>query len=303
MLKDNENTYLAKWLNNELNAEDLEELKQLPEYEDYDKIITGLTYFKAPDFDAKKSLNTTLEGLDTPTPESKTKVIPLKPLWYALAVAASIALIIGIFFNKVTYTALPGEQLAVVLPDGSSVDLNAASTLSHSRFFWSQDRKVDLKGEAFFKVTSGTNFTVETETGKIEVLGTQFNVRSRNTQFLVGCYEGKVRVSAQGNQQKVLQKGQGVILENKKLVDIQVTQNQPLWTKGESLFDSVPLSEVLDELERQFDITITRTAIDQEQLFTGGFVYDDLTIALESVLVPMGIEYVINGKTISLSTK
>ncbi|WP_106791627.1 FecR family protein [Aquimarina sp. Aq78] len=299
MLDEKENTYLAKWLNNDLSPEELEELKKLPEYDDYKKIVDGLAYFKAPSFDLQPSLAKTLGKIYRP---KKAKVINLKPIVYTLTAAASILLIIGLFFNTVSYTTNPGQQLTVVLPDGSSVDLNAASTLTHQRFFWSQNRKITLDGEAYFKVTSGTNFTVATKLGKIEVLGTQFNVKSRSNEFRVGCYEGKVRVSIQDNQQKILQKGNGVLLKDKKLIDQTITDQEPLWKKGESIFNSIPLINVLDELERQYDITFKRDKIDQNQLFTGGFNYNNLNIALESVLVPMGIEYVVNGTTVLLST-
>ncbi len=300
MLSDNDNTYLAKWLNSDLDPKDLEELKNLPEYDEYKKIVDGLEFFNAPSFDLKDSLNTTLEKLDQP---KKSKVIRLKPILYAISVAASIVLIIGLFFNKVSYTTDPGQQLAIVLPDGSSVDLNVASTLSHRRFFWSGNREVKLDGEAFFKVTSGDKFSVVTGLGKVEVLGTQFNVKDRKDQFIVGCYEGKVQVSSIENQQEILERGDAVSLKGKKLIPGKITNTSPLWMTGESLFNSEPLAAVLDELERQYNITFNRNEIDQNQLFTGGFNYEDLNIALESVLIPMGIEYVVNGKMVTLSPK
>ncbi|WP_103068941.1 FecR family protein [Aquimarina sediminis] len=299
MLEEKDDTYLAKWLDNKLNPEELEEFKKLPEYDDYKKIVTGLAFFKAPSFDVQPSLATTLGKIYQP---KQGKVINLKPVVSAIAAAASIVLIIGIFFNKVTYAAKSGEQLAIVLPDGSSVDLNSASTLSHRRFFWSNNRSITLNGEAYFKVTSGTNFTVTTELGKIEVLGTQFNVKSRSNEFQVGCYEGKVKVSTNDQQQqKIIQKGEGVSLHGKRLIEETIIHTEPLWKKGESIFKSAPLTIVLDELERQYNVSFKRDKIDQNQLFTGGFNNNDLNIALESVLVPMGIDYVVNGSNISLS--
>lgn len=301
MLEEKENTYLAKWLNNDLSPEELEELKKLPEYDDYKKIVTGLEFFKAPTFDLQPSLATTLGKIYQP---KKAKVINLKPVVYVISVAASIALIIGIFFNEITYTAQPGKQLSIVLPDGSSVDLNAVSTLTHERFFWSQNREITLSGEAYFKVVSGSNFTVITKSGKVEVLGTQFNVKDRSNEFQVGCYEGKVRVSTQQDtQQKIIQKGEGVSLKGKKLIEETILDTEPLWKKGESIFNTVPLANVLDELERQYNISFKRERIDQNQLFTGGFNNKDLNIALESVLVPMGINYTINGTNILLSSQ
>ncbi len=300
MLSDNKNTYLAKWLDNDLSSKELEELKALPEYEDYQKIVKGLSYFNPPSFDLKGSLKITLEKLDQ---AKKRKVVKLKPLFYTIATAASVALIIGLFFTKITYTSVSGQQLAIVLPDGSAVDLNAGSTLSHQRFFWSKNREVNVVGEAFFKVTSGTNFTVETSSGTIDVLGTQFNVKARKENFEVGCYEGKVRVSSTQNQQKILRKGDAVLLKDKKLIERKITNAAPLWMQGESLFDSVVLEEVLNEIERQYGIIFKRNLIDQKQLFTGGFNYNNLNIALQSVLVPMGIDYVVKGKSVILSSK
>ncbi|KZS41333.1 hypothetical protein AWE51_21760 [Aquimarina aggregata] len=300
MLNENENTYLAKWLSNDLSPEELEEFRNMPEYDDYKKIITGLEYFKAPSFDLKESLETTVDKLDQPR---KPKVIKLKPFIYAISAAASIVLIIGLFFNTVTYTAASGQQLAIVLPDGSNIELNAATTLSHKRFFWMQNREVQLDGEAFFRVTSGSTFTVTTNLGTIEVLGTQFNVKKREKEFRVGCYEGKVRVSTIQNKQKILQKGQGVVLQDKQLLDERIIDSQPLWKIGESIFNSAPLKEVLDELERQYSITFIRENIDQTKFFTGGFNNKDVNIALESVLIPMGIDYTINGSKILLSTQ
>ncbi len=298
MLNEKENPYLAKWLNNDLSSEELEELKSLPEYDDYKKIIEGLTYFEAPSFDVQPSLATMLGKIYQP---KTAKVINLKPVVYTIAAAASIVLIIGVFFNTVTYTTSPGEQLVVQLPDHSSVELNAVSTLKHRRFFWSQNREIILDGEAYFKVQSGTNFTVVTKSGKIEVLGTQFNVKSRPNEFSVGCYEGKVSVSVEGNKEEILERGEGVLLKNNNLLRESVKGSSPLWKSRESIFNNTPLKDVLDEFERQYDITFKRDRIDESMFYTGGFNYNDLNLALESVLVPMGINYIVNGRVVSLS--
>ncbi|WP_438710561.1 FecR family protein [Aquimarina muelleri] len=300
MFSDKENTYLAKWLNNDLNAEELKELKKLPEYGDYKKIVESLEYFKPPSFDTQESLTTTLNKVNA---SKKTKVINLKSIMISVSAAASILLIIGLFFNQVTYYASSGQQLSIVLPDGSFVDLNAGSELTHQRFFWSQNREITLQGEGYFKVTSGTNFTVTTSLGKIEVLGTQFNIKEREKLFEVNCYEGRVKVSTNNNLQKILEKGEGVSLKDKKLIEHTITHTEPAWKKGESVFNSTPLQFALDEIERQYNITFKRGVIDQNKLFTGGFNYNDLNIALESVLIPMGIDYIVNGTIISLSNQ
>lgn len=299
-MAEDKNPYLAKWLNDDLTPQELEQFKKSEEFDDYDKIVKGLEYFDAPSFDEEASLAVTLQKLQD---QKKGKVISLKPFIYAISAAASILLIIGLFFNKVSYTVDLGTQLSVILPDGSTADLNAGSTLTYNRFFWSQNREVQLDGEGLFKVETGNNFTVITDSGKIEVLGTVFNVKSRKTIFEVACYEGKVSVETNSNQQQIIKKGEAVSLKDNKLHKTSISRSGPLWKNGESLFISIPLKEVLDELERQYNITFIRTNIDENKLFSGGFLYNNLDLALESVLVPMNIEYVINGLSVKLSNK
>jgi len=299
MTEDN-NPYLAKWLNNDLTSQELEQFKQSEEFEDYEKIAKGIEYFEAPSFDEDASLEVTLQKLMS---RKKTKVIRLKPIIYSISVAASILLIIGLFFNTITHTADQGKQIAVTLPDGSQADLNAGSSITYQRFFWSKNRKIKLKGEALFQVKNGNTFMVHTDHGSVAVLGTIFNVKSRTTLFEVACYEGKVRVETKTNDQKVIEKGEAVVLSDGVLNTRKISDFKPLWKKGESLFVNTPLREVLDELERQYKIKFTRTNIDEKKLFSGGFLHNNLDIALEAVLVPMNIDYVINGTVVKLSNK
>ncbi|MBW1294048.1 FecR family protein [Aquimarina litoralis] len=299
-MEEDKDPYLAKWLNNDLTNDELEQFSTSEEFEDYEKIVKGLEYFDAPPFDEEASLSVTLEKLQH---QKKKKVIRLKPIIYSISAAASILLIIGLFFNKVTHEAANGERFAISLPDGSKADLNAGSSLSYNRFFWSQNREIDLKGEGLFTVKKGETFKVITTGGEVAVLGTIFNVKSRGNIFEVACYEGKVKVQTITNEEKIIIKGESVILKENTLNKVSISETEPLWKKGESLFKSIPLKEVLDELERQYEITFIRTSIDGNKLFSGGFLHNNLQLALESVLIPMNIEYVVNGKEVKLSNK
>ncbi|WP_299610719.1 FecR family protein [uncultured Aquimarina sp.] len=299
-MEEDKDPYLAKWLNNDLTNDELAQFSTSEELEDYEKIVKGLEYFHAPPFDEETSLSVTLEKLQH---QKKKKVIPLKPIIYTISAAASILLVIGLFFNKVTHEAANGEQLAITLPDGSKADVNAGSSLSYNRFFWSQNREIDLKGEGLFTVKKGETFTVATTAGEVEVLGTIFNVKSRDHIFEVACYEGKVKVQTSADVQEIITQGESVLLKDNTLNKVKISETQPLWKQGESLFNSIPLKEVLDELERQYNVTFVRTSIDENKLFSGGFVHNNVNLALESVLVPMNIEYIVNGKEVKLSNK
>lgn len=127
-------------------------------------------------------------------------------VWAGVAMAACIALAGLYLLTPARYSAPSGQTLAVNLPDGSRVELNSGSEISFDRglgaSWFGQDtaRRVYLEGEAFFSVTTdGRPFQVETFNAVVQVLGTEFNVKSWPTSptadTRVAVKEGHVRVS------------------------------------------------------------------------------------------------------------
>ncbi|MGD1945733.1 MAG: FecR family protein [Croceivirga sp.] len=286
--------YLAKWLNDELSEEELAEFKKSGEYASYMRIVQTSKNMVAPEF----NVNQAWDSLKTAQSAPETKVLPLNPFKPFLRVAAVIAvLIIGAYFylgsSDETFTAQLAERTALELPDASAVILNSGTTLSFSKKNWSDNRNVELKGEAFFKVAKGKRFTVSTDIGTVAVLGTQFNVKSRKNFFEVTCYEGLVSVNFNDNEHK-LPAGHSFTVLNGEIQsnqDINISISTPSWTRNESTFKSVPLHYVFSELERQFDIEVMIENIDTEILFTGTFNNTDINLALESISTPSQIRY------------
>ncbi len=140
------------------------------------------------------------------TPVKEAKIIPLN--WFKMAAAVAAVLLIGVslFFGLYTRTihCNRGEQLAYTLPDGSTIEMNAASKLSYHPFWWSIKRAVDLEGEAFFSVKKGSAFTVVSQKGTTQVLGTSFNISTRNDHYEVFCATGKVRVVANNSSEEIV---------------------------------------------------------------------------------------------------
>ena len=161
-----------------------------------------------------------------------------------------------------------------------------------------------LQGEAYFKVTKGKKFDVETKQGTISVLGTQFNVLERNGIFKVTCFEGKVSVDYKG-QQFLLTAGKSIAVIEGKLNEIDgLTEATPEWTRGESNFDDVPLKLVIEELERQYNVSVKYDKSLSKINFKGGFTYNNLETAIESITFPLNLEYkIVNAKNIELSKK
>lgn len=299
----NNQEYIEKWLNGTLSEEDMLIFEKTDEFKSIDRLLKAVMYFKAPEYNVNDELQR-LKRVKTSIKEEKVIAISwLKPL---LRVAAVLILMAGAYFvflsNPATkVVTMAGEKTEVILPDSSSVRMNATSAVTYYTRTWEKRRRLILAGEAFFNVAKGSRFDVETDAGTVTVLGTQFNVKSRKGYFEVVCYEGLVEVSSaerliQLSPSKMLRVVNGTITTNEK-----TSEASPSWVHNESSFESVPFVEVLNEFERQYNITITTKNVDLNQLFTGRFVHTDLTLALKSISIPLNLKFEVNSKNVVLS--
>ncbi|SFR53631.1 ferric-dicitrate binding protein FerR, regulates iron transport through sigma-19 [Robiginitalea myxolifaciens] len=294
-----EENYLAKWLNNELSAAEEAEFRNHPDYPSYARIVKASSELRAPEFDVEAALNRVRAAQSITEP----KVIRMRRSrpWMAAAAAILVFLSVGFFFwNSQQPTAASGyaQQTEIALPDQSQVTLNAGSEIYYDEDHWGEDRRVRLEGEAFFKVAKGQTFTVETEVGQVTVLGTEFNVQQRNGVFIVSCYEGLVRVD-HGGQQIQLPAGTRFSLVGNDLETGTVTAGSvPSWMEDESSFTSMPLSFVLEEFERQFNIRVTTRGIDMDAKFSGSFSNTNMDLALKSISTPLQIKHEVNGNKV-----
>ncbi len=76
----------------------------------------------------------------------------------------------------------------VNLPDASKITLQKNTRVGYKKYSWPFNREVTLEGEAFFEVAKGETFTVTTSNGSVKVLGTSFNVNTKNDLLLISCY-------------------------------------------------------------------------------------------------------------------
>ncbi|MBQ4820618.1 FecR family protein [Aquimarina sp. MMG016] len=292
---ESDETFIARWVAGELNEEELSEFEKSDAYKVFDRINEEAQQFQAPPIDKRQALIRTKEQI---TFGKKRKT---SNAWYAIA--ASIAIVIGTFGilnSSKSYQTAYGEQLAVTLPDGSKIQLNADSELTHKRFFWINNRDVNLKGEAYFEVEKGGDFVVKTSQGSISVLGTKFNIKTRGKALEVNCFEGAVRFDKlDTDEYRILKKNDRITLYNDQINNEKTEETHPNWMKGISVFKEKPLHEVIDEIRIQYNVTFQVNDTDLSKLFTGSFLHDDIEKALKSTLTPMGISYTLSeDKTI-----
>jgi transmembrane sensor len=214
---------------------------------------------------------------------------------YYFAAAAVILLLIAFplmryLSREITISSNNAQSVLTTLPDGSTVQLNAASVIQYKRMGWRKNRLVKLSGEAFFKVQKGKHFKVITQYGNVKVLGTSFNVYTRKNKFSVFCKTGKVQVEARDTVQ--LTQGMKASFDSKKnLVLNKVNIEREIgWQHGEFWFNNASLSDVFEEIERQFDVVIKHTEAKQRK-YSGYFNKQSLHNALTAVCAPMQLHY------------
>ncbi len=209
----------------------------------------------------EEAWNNLMTRMDRPI-ESGRK-ISMNPV-FRLALAASFLLLVGVtsffrFYTK-TFVSKAGEHLTCALPDDSYVELNAGSSLLYHPFWFNVSRTVDLQGEAFFQVTHGNQFKVHSDLGETTVLGTSFNIFSRENDYNVTCFTGKVQVlSFAKNESVLLYPNEQVYIGKEGSLHLIHEVKSPAvisWRDNNFFFTGASVTSVLQEIERQYNIKI-----------------------------------------------
>ncbi len=290
---------IRKWLDYNLTPQEFEEFKLLDDYDELIKISEGLKMFKA---DYKANEAKILDDIVT----SKKKTNKNQIFSVLTKIAAVFVLAFGSYyflFNSSNNTKIStgyADKLSTTLPDNSIVELNAVSTIDFNKKSWSENRELNLNGEAYFKVAKGATFTVKTPKGAVKVLGTEFNVKVRDDIFNVVCYEGLVSVNF-GDKEIKLSSGDS--FKSGTLHKKSTHSSTPSWINNESEFTSEPFIEVIKEFERQYNVSFTLNNINTQQLFTGKFNHKDMNLALNSITLPLNLSYTIQRDEIILKSE
>jgi len=190
---------------------------------------------------------------------------PVRILLLRWAAVVAIFLTIGwlAYFNlsnKELKVATANQILTQVLPDGSTAILNKQTSLSFKGGAFSKNRAVQLKGEAFFKVSANKSkpFIIQVNNVQVTVVGTAFNVSGKGNKTVVNVESGIVRVSHHGDDLR-LTAGEGVVVaENQsKLYKTEIRGKlYNYYYSGELICDGTPLSDLIPVLNEKFNANI-----------------------------------------------
>ena len=283
---------VKKWLNNDLSDAESKAFNALEEAGLYKEIIeeaqrfNGATNLKVASFDA----------LDKHLVSKKSSSVHWIRLVSSLAAIFVVGFALFTLINKDQIssfkTALATNE-TITLPDNSIVTLNELSELEYVASNWDENRSLKLKGEAFFDVEKGKRFDVITEFGKVSVLGTEFNVLSRDHIFKVACYEGLVQVTYNDDTVK-LPAGTEFVLSSGKGLKTPIAIAEPYWLKNMSVFENASFKAVVEALEKQYNINVQYPS-DLTMQFTGAFEHNHLENALKSITKPLNLTYTIQN--------
>ena len=232
--------------------------------------------------------------------------------WYRIA--AVFILLVGFGFalnyyiseSKDVIVKTAANQKSIELPDGSHVTLNSNSKLSYAKNFGDIERSVTLKGEAFFDVSRDESrpFVISTESAKIQVLGTSFNVFSRidkSTEVVVTT--GTVKVFDESGRKSVtIGAGERAeVSDNRVVGTVNHDDNYIAWKTRVISFENQSLLVVIEALERIYNVQFNFdsgviSSCEVTATFNGQTIESILNV-LESTL---DLEYVKDGSQIDI---
>jgi transmembrane sensor len=209
-----------------------------------------------------------------------------------------------------------GGQYQLVLPDGSKVWLNAASSISYPTVFTGTERKVSITGEAYFEVASvqlrsgqKQRFIVDVD-GKqsVEVIGTHFNINSYADEEAIKTtlLEGKVKVSAKyevrskkPDGSRLLSPGEQAIMTDHITVTDQINVEQVMaWKNGMFEFAKTDIQSIMRQLQRWYDLEVVFEGT-VTQHFSGSMVREvNASKVLNMLEKTGGVRFTIEGKKV-----
>jgi ferric-dicitrate binding protein FerR (iron transport regulator) len=226
--------------------------------------------------------------------------------WGKIAAVIAISAILSIYFFQFQNMQQPlasagSTMITVTLSDGSTVTLRPHSTLFENQIS-AEQQSYKLDGEAYFSVLKNQNreFIVNTEDGSVEVLGTEFNVRTWDNSTDVYLESGSLRFSS------VVNKDMNVLLSPGQFSSI--TKGEPLstpqqaeeeqftsWKNNEIIFTNRRATSIFSELEHHYSITIVAPNDVNSELLGGSISLESADQSLQNLGTVLGGRFLQTG--------
>lgn len=203
--------------------------------------------------------------------------------------------------SQLVLTTPKGGTYRVTLSDGTTVWLNAASSLKYPNRFTGNERTVALVGEAYFEVSKGVPFKVVSRGQTVEVLGTQFNVSAYadEQQVQTTLVEGVVQIAAESQPEVMqLQPGEQSTLTATHLEKSRVSIASVVsWKEGLFSFHETELRVVMNQLSRWYDVKVEYQGTIPPTFYYGAISRKETLSAVLDLLRQSGLNFRIDKTT------
>ncbi|MEQ7800020.1 FecR domain-containing protein [Pedobacter sp. ASV1-7] len=211
---------------------------------------------------------------------------------------------------NILVTPLGGEY-AVILADGTKVWLNANSKLKYPTRFTTTQRTVELEGEAYFEVARMKKegkripFYVKSRSQTVAVLGTEFNINSFGDQITTTLVEGKVALTHHSQSAKHLLAPNDQIIYKENTHTYEKKKVDPYyftaWKDGAFAFDNTPLTLVMEDIARWYNVQIDYESDVSDVYFSGKISkMENIKTLLQTIQWTGSVKFKINGRRIAV---
>lgn len=220
--------------------------------------------------------------------------------------------------NEVVYntvTTSRGNQYQLILADGSSVWLNAASSIRFPTAFTARERRVEITGEAYFEVAplwvKGQKIpfivNVKTTLGEryeVKVLGTHFNINAYDDEptICTTLSEGKVKIDNGGHTVLLQPSQQAILNRSSEQLEVQPANVEEAlaWKAGTFEFKDASLQSIMRQLSRWYNVDVTFAGPVSTKLYNGSIRRQATLSQVLKILELAGVNYSIEGRTVTI---
>ena len=197
-----------------------------------------------------------------------------------------------------------GGRYEVILPDGTRVWLNAASSLRFPTAFVGKERVVELSGESYFEVAHRPDqpFKVRFADGaEIKVLGTHFNIQAYKDETVKATLlEGAVEISKQ-TMKGIMKPGQQAVIRKEgdvRIVSNVDTEEAIAWKNGYFQFNRADIATIMRQIERWYDVEVEFRGKLSDKEFVGKVPRNTRVSEVLKILELSKVHFIIEGKKI-----
>ena len=278
-------------------------------------------------FEVDASLDRVFKGLNVGQTSVPVRSVAPRRLRPIMAVAAALVLALGAYWafrlarpdghrigaspEEIVVSTVSGEIKKMLLPDGTTLQLNANSSIRYARVFNGAKRRVILeKGEAFFQVATDPAHPFVVEAGGLEtlVLGTCFDVRSyaRDSGTVVALVSGKVQVSTPYNNHsltltphELVRYGKGAMSKSRFYKEMEVDA----WKERAMNFVDASFEDIAFQIENLYNVPVVNQSSKKHWSYTGYFDNESVWEIIKTICITENLDYRFSEGHIILTNK